>query len=124
MRFDAQPPRPLSENKEFLAPAQLTNRFLCFWTQTIVGSRGIYEHRVLPDACIDIVLIRDESPMVVGPWDVPFVARLAVGTSITGARCILVARPACSAFLHRSCSTSQFQLRLSRAPCKTCGLRK
>src|SRR5215469_17132871 len=86
MRFDAQQPKPLSEYREFLPPAQLADRFRCFWTQTITGSRGVYEHRVLPDACIDIVLIGDEPPMAFGPWNVPFVARLAVGTSITGAR--------------------------------------
>src|SRR5215469_4013914 len=86
MRFDAQELKPLSEYMEFLPPAQLADRFRCFWTQTITGSRGAYEHRVLPDACIDIVLIDDEPPMAFGPWNVPFVARLAVGTSITGAR--------------------------------------
>ncbi len=52
----------------------------------IHGTQGAYEHRVLPDGCIDIVLINDEPPMVFGPWTVPFVARLAVGTIITGAR--------------------------------------
>jgi AraC-like DNA-binding protein len=86
MRFEAQPASPFSEYREFPAPAPLADRFLCFWTQTIVGSQGAYEHRVLPDACIDIVLIHDQPPMVVGPWNVAFVARLAAGTSITGAR--------------------------------------
>ena len=86
MRWDAQPRMPLSEYQEFLAPAPLADRFKCFWTQTIFGSRGTYEHRVLPDACLDIVLINDAPPMLVGPWDVAFVARLAVGTNITGAR--------------------------------------
>ena len=86
MRLDYRPAETLSQYKEFFAPPQLASHFLCFWTQTIVGSRGIFEHRVLPDACIDIVLINDEPPMVVGPWTVPFVARLAVGTSITGVR--------------------------------------
>jgi AraC-like DNA-binding protein len=86
MRVDDQPPTTLSEYTEFPAPPPLADRFLCFWTQTIVGSQGAYEHRVLPDACIDIVLINDEHPIVVGPWTVPFVARLAAGTSITGAR--------------------------------------
>jgi AraC-like DNA-binding protein len=86
MRCDSQPPTPSSEYREFLAPTQLAERVLCFWTQTILGSQGTYEHRVLPDACIDIVFIDDASPMVVGPWDVAFVARLAVGTSITGVR--------------------------------------
>ena len=85
-RLDYQPPEPLSEYKEFFAPPQLASNFLCFWTQTIVGSQGVFEHRVLPDACIDVVLIDDEPPMVVGPWTVPFVARLAAGTSITGVR--------------------------------------
>src|SRR5260370_13365063 len=86
MRVEDQLPGALSEYREFQAPAHLADRFLCFWTQTIVGSQGTYEHRVLPDACIDIVLINDEPPLVVGPWNVSFVARLAVGTSITAAR--------------------------------------
>jgi AraC-like DNA-binding protein len=86
MRCDAQPVTPLSEYREFPAPAALADRFLCFWTQTIVGSSGVYEHRVLPDACIDIVFVNDAEPVVVGPWDVAFVARLAAGTSITGVR--------------------------------------
>jgi AraC-like DNA-binding protein len=86
MRRDAQPPRPVSEYEEFPVPATLADRFLCFWTQTVTGSQGVYEQRVLPDACIDIVLIHGQPPRVIGPWDVPFVARLAVGTSITGAR--------------------------------------
>ena len=95
MSLDDQPPRTLSEYREFPASGPVADRFLCFWTQTIFGSQGVYEHRVLPDACIDIVLINDEDPMVVGPWTVAFVARLAVGTSITGARL----RPGCAACL-------------------------
>jgi hypothetical protein len=86
MAMNLDPPRILSEYREFLAPAQLADRFLCFWTQTIIGSQGAYEQRVLPDACIDIVFINGEPPMLAGPWTVPFLPRLAVGTSITGAR--------------------------------------
>jgi AraC-like DNA-binding protein len=86
MNLDHQPPRTLSEYAEFPAPAPLAARFLCFWTQTIIGSQGAYDHRVLPDTCIDIVLIDHEPPVVVGPWTLPFLTRLAVGTSITGAR--------------------------------------
>jgi AraC-like DNA-binding protein len=86
MSLDDQPRGTFSNYTEFLAPAALADRFFCFWTQTISGSLGAYEHRVLPDACIDIVLINDEQPTVVGPWDLPFVARLAPGTCITGAR--------------------------------------
>ena len=69
-----------------MAPPPLAAHFLCFWTQTIIGTQRAYEHRVLPDACVDIVLINDEIPLVFGPWIVPFVARLAVGTIVTGAR--------------------------------------
>jgi len=86
MRVADTPPGARSEYWEFPAPPRLADRFLCFWTQTIVGSHGVYEHRVLPDACIDIVLINDEPPVVVGPWDTSFVARLTVGTHVTGAR--------------------------------------
>src|SRR5215475_12208644 len=78
--------KPLSEYREFIAPALLSTSFLCFWNQTIIGSQGVYEHRVLPDGCIDIVFINDEPPIVVGPWTVSFVARLAARTRITGAR--------------------------------------
>jgi AraC-like DNA-binding protein len=86
MTVSDQPRRILSDYREFPAPALLADRFLCFWTQTIVGSHGVYEHRVLPDACIDILFINDDRPLVVGPWTVPFIASLAAGSSIIGAR--------------------------------------
>ncbi len=79
-------PRTLAEYEEYLPPAALADHFVCFWTQTISGSQGVYEHRVLPDACIDIVLVNDEAPIVVGPWTIPLLAQLPVGSSITGAR--------------------------------------
>ena len=81
-----QVPRTLAEYREFLPPAALADHFLCFWTQTISGSKGVYEHRVLPDGCIDIVLVNDEAPVVVGPWTVPLLAQLPAGSCITGAR--------------------------------------
>ncbi len=81
-----QVPRTLAEYREFLPPAALADHFVCFWTQAISGSQGVYEHRVLPDACIDIVLVNDEPPVVVGPWTVPLLAQLPAGSSITGAR--------------------------------------
>jgi AraC-like DNA-binding protein len=81
-----QAPSTLADYREFLPPAPLADHFLCFWSQTVSGSQGVYEHRVLPDACIDIVLVNDEPPAVVGPWTLPFLAQLPVGSSITGAR--------------------------------------
>jgi AraC-like DNA-binding protein len=81
-----QAPKMLAEYREFLPPAALADHFVCFWTQTISGLQGVYEHRVLPDACIDIVLVNDEPPVVVGPWTVPLLAQLPAGSRITGAR--------------------------------------
>ena len=85
MSPDAHQHTLLSDYREFPVPAHLADYFLCFWKQVIVGSRE-YAHRVLPDACVDIVFINDDPPIVVGPWTESFVARLAVGTRIVGAR--------------------------------------
>lgn len=85
MNFETRQHAVGSDYREFPVPEQLTNHFLCFWTQAIVGSQE-YAHRVLPDACIDIVFINEEPPIVVGPWTEPFIARLAAGTKIIGAR--------------------------------------
>lgn len=85
MNLDAAHCTVLSQYREFPVPAHLAGHFLCFWKQVIVGSRA-YAHRVLPDACVDIVFINDDPPAVVGPWTEPFVIRLAAGTRIVGAR--------------------------------------
>lgn len=85
MNFETRQHAVGSDYREFPVPAQLANHFLCFWTQAIVGSQE-YAHQVLPDACIDIVFINEEPPIVVGPWMEPFIARFAAGTAITGAR--------------------------------------
>src|SRR5262249_60364537 len=47
-----------------------------------------------------------------------------LGPASQGLGCILVVHPVFSSFPHPSYSTSQFQLRMSREPCKTCGLRR
>jgi len=59
---------------------------LCLWTQCIGGSLGEYAHRVLPDACIDMVFINHDAPIVVGPWTEPLTARFSSGTTVVGAR--------------------------------------
>jgi AraC-like DNA-binding protein len=91
MNLAAHRQAAVSEYCEFRVPRELANHFLCLWTQAIVGS-GEYKHRVVPDACIDIVLINDEPPTVIGPWTDPFIAKLAAGTKIAGARL----RPGCA----------------------------
>jgi AraC-like DNA-binding protein len=75
-----------SDYREFLPAAALREHFLCFWSQTVSSSGPPCRHRVLPDACIDIVLIDDRPPVVVGPWTKSFIAHLAPGSLVVGAR--------------------------------------
>lgn len=74
-----------SDYREYPPPPLLADHLLCFWTQSITGYCE-YAQRVLPDGCIDIVLINDEAPIVVGPWVKPFTTRLPAATKIIGAR--------------------------------------
>ena len=76
----------VSTYREFTPPASLKEQVLCIWTQTIATSLASYSHLVLPDACVDIVCINDDAPVVVGPWTESFIANLAPGTTIAGAR--------------------------------------
>jgi len=73
-----------SDYREFLPPPALTEFLVCFWTQNINSSSG-YLQRVLPDGCVDMTVMNDV-PMVIGPWTESFVASLAPGTAIIGAR--------------------------------------
>jgi AraC-like DNA-binding protein len=75
-----------SEYREYYVPKELAEHFLCLWTQTITGSRSEYVHRVLPDACVDIIFINHDPPSVVGPWTDPFLVRFIPGTTVVGAR--------------------------------------
>jgi len=74
-----------SEYREFRPPASLADYIFCFWTQAI-RSRTEFAQRVLPDCCVDLMLVNDV-PTVAGPWTEPFLAKLAPGTNILGARC-------------------------------------
>ena len=74
-----------SEYREYSIPISLREHVLCLWTQSIVGTPGVYSHRVLPDACVDIVFINDSPPLLVGPWHESFTADFRYGTQILGA---------------------------------------
>jgi AraC-like DNA-binding protein len=76
----------VSEYREYLPPVALREHVLCFWTQSIQRSDCNYSHRVLPDACLDLVFFEGQSPAVIGPWTESFIAQLAPGTRITGVR--------------------------------------
>jgi hypothetical protein len=86
MRQNTRASDSASEYREFAPARTLGGEVLCLWMQRIVGSQSEYAHRVLPDGCIDIVLINNEEPMVVGPWTKSFIAQFAPGTRIVGAR--------------------------------------
>ena len=75
----------ISDYREFRPPAALAEYLLCFWTQTICSRVG-FTQRVLPDCCVDILLMNGV-PIVVGPWTEPFAASLPPGTHILAARC-------------------------------------
>ncbi len=53
------PDGPPSDYREFVPLSPLRKNLLCIWTQSIASGQGVYQHRVLPDACIDIVFIND-----------------------------------------------------------------
>jgi hypothetical protein len=58
-----------SDYREFLPPVALREHVLCLWTQSIQRSRAVYAHRVLPDACVDIVFMQGQgqAPAIIGP---------------------------------------------------------
>lgn len=76
----------VSDYREFPPAVALREHVLCLWTQSIAGSPAEHAHRVLPDACIDIVFVNHDAPIVVGPWTEPFIARFTPGTTVVGAR--------------------------------------
>jgi AraC-like DNA-binding protein len=82
---EALTPCAASDYREFPVRPDLSPHFLCFWTQSITG-QSAYIHHVLPDACVDIVLVDDNEPQIVGPWINSFVAQFPAGTTIVGAR--------------------------------------
>jgi AraC-like DNA-binding protein len=86
MDRQTKPDNSAAQYREFLPPSALGGHLLCLWTETITGGEDEFAQSVLPDACIDIVLINDQAPLVVGPWTDPFVARFSAGTTIVGAR--------------------------------------
>jgi AraC-like DNA-binding protein len=60
------------------SPRAARQPLLCLCTQAILGTQGIYSHRVLP--------VNDGPPVVVGPWTQSFLACFSPGTTIVGAR--------------------------------------
>ena len=72
--------------REYAPPTALADHLVCIWTQVIPRGGEPFTQRVLPDGCIDIVLVNEETPLVAGPWTDPFTVRFAPGSAIIGAR--------------------------------------
>ncbi|MHB1841533.1 MAG: helix-turn-helix domain-containing protein [Sulfobacillus sp.] len=63
----------------------LAPHFVCLWSQT-VGDRSPIQHRILPDACVDIVFGATSPALVAGPATLPVLADLPAGSVLVGAR--------------------------------------
>ena len=72
--------------REYLPPAGLAGLLVCIWTQVVPQEAAPFTQRVLPDGCVDIVLINEDAPIVAGPWTEPFTVRFTPGSTIIGAR--------------------------------------
>jgi AraC-like DNA-binding protein len=77
---------PTSDYRERRPAPALRRRFVCLWSQAIGQGGADYPQRVLPDGCIDILWIGEDAPVIVGPATRMFVARLAPGSLVIGAR--------------------------------------
>ena len=77
---------PTSDYRERRPAAGLRRHFVCLWSQAIGRGATDYPQRVLPDGCIDLLWIGQSAPVIVGPATRMFVARLAPGSLVIGAR--------------------------------------
>jgi AraC-like DNA-binding protein len=72
--------------REYAPPPALAGHLVCIWTQVVPAGALPITQRVLPDGCLDIVLIDDDAPLVAGPWVEPFTVRFTPGSTVIGAR--------------------------------------
>lgn len=82
----AQEPRPSAPYREHLPPGPLRDALVCLWEQEAPRQGDAPDHRILPDACVDIVCIGDRPPLVAGPATRAVIAEVAPGASVVGAR--------------------------------------
>ncbi|MDQ3850209.1 MAG: AraC family transcriptional regulator, partial [Actinomycetota bacterium] len=69
---------------EHRPPPSLAALVECGWTLTCEG--GLPEHRVLPDGCIDLVVVGGRDPTVAGPATRAFLSPLRAGQFAAGIR--------------------------------------
>ncbi|HEX6910387.1 MAG TPA: DUF6597 domain-containing transcriptional factor, partial [Longimicrobium sp.] len=78
--------RPTSEYRETPPPPPLREALVCAWTQVVGAGAADYAQRVMPDGCMDVVLIGDAPPVVVGPMTRAATSLLPPGALLTGVR--------------------------------------
>jgi AraC-like DNA-binding protein len=76
---------------EYLPTPDLRELVARGWTLTC--SDALPEHRVLPDGCIDIILVRGRQPVVAGPSTTAFDSPLQAGCFVAGIRFLPGAAP-------------------------------
>lgn len=75
---------PDSGYVEHLPPPRLRHLVACGWTLTCQDP--LPEHRVLPDGCIDLVLVSGHEPRIAGPSTTAFESPLPAGGFAAGIR--------------------------------------
>lgn len=72
---------------EYPVEGPLRDHLVCIW-RTVVPSdlEGPYVVRILPDACVDVVMVDDRPLVVAGPATLPMTVEFDPGTIIVGAR--------------------------------------
>lgn len=75
-----------SDYHEYGERGGLADHLVCLWSQTVAGGEAAGPEPVLPDACVDIVLVAGRAPVAAGPATVPIEVRLPRSAWVVGAR--------------------------------------
>ena len=73
--------------RERLAKPEVAGLVSCVWIQRISPAAPVYEHRTVPNGCVEISCVLGEGLIrVAGPKQAPAVGRLAPGETVVGLR--------------------------------------
>ncbi|HEU4884523.1 MAG TPA: helix-turn-helix domain-containing protein [Longimicrobium sp.] len=78
--------RAVQAYREDAPPPALRDSLVCLWSHESAPGGVEVAQPVLPDACVDILWVNDEEPVVAGPATRALIARVAPGTRVVGAR--------------------------------------
>jgi AraC-like DNA-binding protein len=73
--------------RERLPAPSLAELVSCVWVQEVSAAGPAYEHRTVPNGCIEVVFVKGApAGAVIGPRRQPVVERLAPGSTVVGLR--------------------------------------